>query len=190
MQEGDDRRGERRRLDEADPVADVESVLVSGEADEGLLLAVGSDQSADRLALNVVQLLDRARNLALVRPSVHNEDERVDLLNLLHRALRVQGEKDGLVGVHPGRVWDALARVLGRPWETESVGAVEGNGVADLADLGAGGALEGGLLGSSRLGGRCLLLACSSGCHLADLEQLGLEGSCEHYVRALPPYKD
>ena len=48
------------------------------------------DERVDLGGLHVPQLLDGVLDLTLVRTNVDDEDESVVLLNLLHRALRVQ----------------------------------------------------------------------------------------------------
>lgn len=140
-------------LEDTDLVGNVEGVLVGSEADEGLLLAVGADEGVDVGSLNVVELLEGSLDLALVGSAVDDEDEGVDLLDLLHGRLGVEGEQDGLVGVHARSVGNRLPRVLGLAGQLEGLGAVERDRGADLADLVAGGALEGSLLGGSGLDG-------------------------------------
>lgn len=55
------------------------------------------------------------------------------LLDLLHRALRIERILDHLVGVEPRLMRDRLARVLGRPRQLQRLGAVERCRPADLA---------------------------------------------------------
>ena len=100
------------------------------------------DERPHRRRLHIPQLLHSVLNLPLVRPDINKEHKRVVLLDLLHRALRVQGRHDRPVLVHPRLVRDALARVFGLPREAERLRAVEGHGVADLARLPPMGSLQ------------------------------------------------
>lgn len=85
--------------------------------------------------VHIVQLLQRRLDLPLVGLDVNDEDERVVLLNLLHRALRVERVQDHLVSVEARLMRDRLARVLGRPRQLQSLGAVERCRPADLANF-------------------------------------------------------
>ena len=93
------------------------------------------DECVDFDALHIIQLLQRLADLALVGLGVDDEDEGVVLLDLLHRALRVERVDDDLAGVEARLVWDRLARVLGRAAQRERLGPVEGGGLALLARL-------------------------------------------------------
>jgi hypothetical protein len=93
------------------------------------------DESVDLDGVDIVQLLEGQFNLSLVRLDVHNENQGVVLLNLLHGTLGVERVKDNLVGVEAGLMRDRLAGVLGRPGELKGLGTVEGGGSADLARL-------------------------------------------------------
>ena len=62
------------------------------------------DEGVDLGDVDVVQLLDRGLDLVLVRLDVADEDERVVVLDLLHRRLGRQGVLDDVVRVHPARV--------------------------------------------------------------------------------------
>ena len=83
------------------------------------------DQGVDLERLDVVQLLDRLLDLALVRLDVDDEDERVVLLDLLHGRLGVERVHDRAVRVHARQRRDRLALVLGRTGEGEGLGAAE-----------------------------------------------------------------
>lgn len=61
------------------------------------------DQSVDFGDVDVVQLLDSVFDLVFVRLDVHNEHQRVVVLDLLHGRLGGQGELDDGVVVQPGR---------------------------------------------------------------------------------------
>jgi hypothetical protein len=93
------------------------------------------DESVDLDGVDIVQLLEGQLDLSLVRLDVHNENQGVVLLNLLHGTLSVERVKDNLVGVETGLMRDRLAGVLGRPRELKGLGTVEGGGSADLARL-------------------------------------------------------
>lgn len=71
------------------------------------------DQCVDLDGVNVVQLLESLLDLALVGLDVDDENQRVVLLDLLHRTLRVQRVQDDLVCVETRLVRDRLAGVLG-----------------------------------------------------------------------------
>merc|ERR1719375_2768992 len=72
-------------------LSEMNNVLSDSQLDEGLLVASGADERVDLLALDVVHLLHGAADLGLVRADVHDEHERVVLLNLLHG--RLGGER-------------------------------------------------------------------------------------------------
>ena len=80
-----------RCLDDTDTVSHIEGVVVGGQADVGLLLAVGADKGIDLLALNLVHLGHGVLNLAFVRFEVDDEDKSVVVLDLLHG--RLGGER-------------------------------------------------------------------------------------------------
>ena len=150
-------------------VRNVKRVVVSSQTDVRLLFAVGTavrmsnqrvslhigedspDEGVDLRSLDVVELLHRVLDLTLVRPDVSDEDEGVVLLDLLHGRLRVQWRDDRPELVHPGRMGDGLAGVLGVTGEAEGLGAVEGNSVASLALRSGVGARKSGLFGSLSL---------------------------------------
>lgn len=120
-------------LDEANTVRHVKRVLVRSEADERLLLAIGTDERVDLGRINVVDLLKRLLDLVLVRPAVDNEHKGVDVLDLLHRTLSVEREEKGVVRLEARRVRGALTRVFRVARKTEGLGAVERHRGADLA---------------------------------------------------------
>lgn len=57
------------------------------------------NQCIDLHALNVVQRLQRLLDLPLVRLDVAHKDERVVLLNLLHRGFRIERVDEHLVRI-------------------------------------------------------------------------------------------
>lgn len=93
------------------------------------------NQRIDLHTLHIIQLFQRLPNLPLIRLDIHNKHQRIILLNLLHRTLRIQRMDDDFAGIEAGCMWDALARVLGRAGEGESLGSVEGGVVSYFADL-------------------------------------------------------
>jgi hypothetical protein len=94
------------------------------------------DKSVDLDGVNVVELLQRSLDLALVGLDIDNEDKGVVLFDFLHGALRVKRVDDDLVVVEASLMRDRLAGVLGRPRQLESLGEVECGRGADLASLG------------------------------------------------------
>lgn len=102
----------------------------------GLILILSQNspnESVDFRSLHIPELLHRVLDLTLVRLDVNKENERVVLLDLLHRGLGVQRGHNCPVLIHARHMRDALARVAGSTGEAEGLRAVEGNGVADLA---------------------------------------------------------
>jgi hypothetical protein len=97
--------------------------------------AVLPDHCVDLDTLDIVKLLQRLLDLPLVRLDVHNKDQCVILLNLLHRTLRVERVDDDLAGIEARLMRDRLARVLWCARELERLGAVEGSACAHFADL-------------------------------------------------------
>jgi len=84
-------------------VGNIECIKVACQPDVCLLLSIGADEGVDLCSLDIIQPLDSFTNLPLVRLNVNNEHEGVMLLNLLHRAFRVQWRDDGAELVH---TWD------------------------------------------------------------------------------------
>lgn len=93
------------------------------------------DQGVDLDGVNVVELLKSLLDLPLVRLDIHNEDESVVLLNLLHRTLGVERVNDDLSGIEARLAWDRSARVFGRTREREGLRLVEGGALANFGDL-------------------------------------------------------
>lgn len=71
------------------------------------------NQRVDLHALHVVQFLQRLLDLPLIRLDVADKHQRVILLDLLHRALRVQRVDDDLVGIETGHVRYRFPGVFG-----------------------------------------------------------------------------
>lgn len=93
------------------------------------------DQGVDLDGVNVVELLESLLDLPLVRLDIHNEDEGVVLLDLLHRTLGVERVNDDLAGIEARLAWDRSARVFGRTREREGLRLVEGGALANFGDL-------------------------------------------------------
>lgn len=98
-------------------------------------MGVLPDQGVNLDNINVVQLLQRQLDLGLVRLDVHDEDEGVVLLNLLHGALGVERVHNDLVLVQARCVRDRLARVLGSARQLQGLRAVEAGRVPSLLGL-------------------------------------------------------
>lgn len=93
------------------------------------------DQGIDLDGVNVVELLESLLDLPLVRLDIHNEDEGVVLLDLLHRTLGVERVDDDLAGIEARLAWDRSARVFRRTREREGLRLVEGGALANFGDL-------------------------------------------------------
>jgi hypothetical protein len=115
--------------------SDIKSIDIRRQSRESLLSSIRANQSVDLNAVNIIQLLQRSLNLALVGLDIHDKNQRVVLLDLLHGGLGVERVHDDLVVVETGLVRDALAGVLGCARQLEGLGAVEGRRLADLARL-------------------------------------------------------
>mmetsp|Transcript_8610 Transcript_8610/g.24933 ORF Transcript_8610/g.24933 Transcript_8610/m.24933 type:complete len:255 (+) Transcript_8610:498-1262(+) len=94
------------------PVGDVKSVEVVGEAHVGLLEAIRADERVHLGALDVVHLPHGVLDLALVGLDVHNEDEGVVVLNLLHGRLRRERVLHDAELVHLGEKGAGIALLL------------------------------------------------------------------------------
>ena len=93
------------------------------------------DKSIDLDGVDIIKLLKSQFNLALVRLHIHDENQSVVLLDLLHCTLGVKRVENDLVGIETRRMRNRLAGVLGRPGELKGLRTVEGGGSADLASL-------------------------------------------------------
>ena len=83
--------------------------------------------------LHIIQLLQRRLDLPLIRLDIDHKHKRIILLDLLHRALRVQRVDDDLMGVETRLMRDRLARVFGGARERERLRPVEGGARAYFA---------------------------------------------------------
>jgi len=93
------------------------------------------NQSVDLDAIHIIQLLQRLLDLPLIRLDIHNEHQRIVLLNLLHRTFSVQRVDNHLAGIEARDMRDGFARVRGSALETQGLGSVEGGAGAHFADL-------------------------------------------------------
>ena len=81
----------------------------------GILLDRNSPNKRIHLhGLDIIQRFQRALDLSFVGFDVADEHQGVVLLDLLHRALRVQRVDEHLVVIEAGLVRDRFARVFGR----------------------------------------------------------------------------
>lgn len=124
---------EDKNLDEANAVRHIEGILVRGQTNECLLLAIRANERVHLGSFHIVSLLKSLLDLALVGLTVDNKHERVDVLNLLHGALRVQWEQESLAGVRALQVRSTLTRVSRVARKTERLRAVERGRSAHLA---------------------------------------------------------
>ena len=124
---------EDKNLDEANAVRHIEGILVRGQTNECLLLAIRANERVHLGSFHIVSLLESLLDLALVGLTVNNKHERVDVLNLLHGALRVQREQESLAGVRALQVRSTLTRVSRVARKTERLRAVERGRSAHLA---------------------------------------------------------
>ena len=124
---------EDKNLDEANAVRHIEGILVRGQTNECLLLAIRANERVHLCGFHIVSLLESLLDLALVRLTVDDKYERVHILNLLHGALRVQREQESLAGVRALQVRSTLTRVSRVAHKTESLGTVERGRSAHLA---------------------------------------------------------
>lgn len=93
------------------------------------------NQSIHRDAIHIVQFLQRLLNLSLVRLDIADENQRIILLDLLHRALGVERADNDLVCIEAGFMRDGFSGISGRARELEGLGSVECCAQADFADF-------------------------------------------------------
>ena len=124
---------EDKNLDEANAVRHIEGILVRGQTNECLLLAIRANERVHLGSFHIVSLLKSLLDLALVGLTVDNKHERVDVLNLLHGALRRQRVQERLAGIRARQVRSALTRVFRVAGQAKCLGAVERRRRADLA---------------------------------------------------------
>jgi len=90
-------------------------------------------ESVDLDSLHIVQLLQSLLDLSLVCLDIHNEDQRIVLLDFFHRTFRIQRVDDDFMVVESGLMGNRFSRVFWRSGEDEGLRSVEGSGEADLA---------------------------------------------------------
>lgn len=74
-------------LDDANFRCDIKGVVIVGEADVCLLLAIRADESVDFSSLDIVHLCNGGLNFRLVSADVDDEDDGVVVFDHLHGAL-------------------------------------------------------------------------------------------------------
>jgi len=120
------------RLDDANLVSGVESIVIGCKTNVSLLQTIGSNESVDSGSFNIIHALDGILDLMLVGLDVNDEDQSVVVLNLLHGALSCKRIlQDGML-VELVHSWDRSARVLGSSVKLEGLGATEVNVGTDL----------------------------------------------------------
>jgi len=119
-------------LDDADLGGDVESVTVLAETDVSLLCAIRTDEGVDLHGLHLVHLLNSGSDGVLVGTDIHDENEGVVILNLLHGALGCERiAKNGkLIELVHAR--SRSARIKRRLWLLISLRATEVHGCVHL----------------------------------------------------------
>ena len=90
-------------------------------------------QSVDLDCLYIVQLLQSLLDLSLVCLDIHNEDQRIVLLDFFHRTFRIQWVNDDFMVVESGLMRNRFSRVFWCSGEDEGLRSVEGSGEADFA---------------------------------------------------------
>ena len=85
------------------------------------------DECVDLNRIDIVQLLQSRLNLPLVRLDIHDKNQRVVFLNLLHRTLCIQRVDNHFVRIE---TW-----VLRRSGEDKGLGPMKGGGEADFFDF-------------------------------------------------------
>jgi len=120
-------------LDDTNLVGHIKRIVICSQSNVSLLTSVRPDQRVDLLRLNVVHLLHGLLDLLLVRAHVHDEHQRVVVLNLLHGGLRGERVFEHLVVVELAAAGRTQARVLGRPRALQRLRAMERHGRSHLA---------------------------------------------------------
>lgn len=83
-------------------------------------------QRVDLHTIHIIQLFQRLLDLPLVGLDIADEYQRIILLDLLHRTLRVQRVDDDLVMIQTWLMRDGFSGVFGTARERERLGSVEG----------------------------------------------------------------
>lgn len=93
------------------------------------------NQRVHPYAVYLVEFLDGIFDLPLVRLDIHYEDQRVVLLDFLHRTLRIQRMDDDLVRIETGDMRYGFAGVLGVSGEPEGLRSVESGRSSNFPDF-------------------------------------------------------
>jgi len=102
----------RKRLDDANLVRNIEGIVVLGQTNICLLLAIGPDEGVDLGGVDVVHLFDGLLDLDLAGAHINNEHKCVVLLDLLHGRLGGEWVLEDLVAIETVGAGAVLARVL------------------------------------------------------------------------------
>jgi len=112
-------------LDETNLVGNVQSINISGQTDESLLVTIRSDESVNLSGFNIIETLDGILDLVLVGLNINKEGQGVVFLNLLHGSFGVKRLTDNTVLIHTRSMSNRLASVLGSTVQNQSLGDVE-----------------------------------------------------------------
>ena len=83
--------------------------------------------------LDIIKRLQRCLDLPFICLDIHNENQRIILLDLLHRTFRVEGMNEHFVVVQTGLMGDRFPGVFWVAGCAESLGSVECGRKSDLA---------------------------------------------------------
>lgn len=131
--------------------------MIRGEADESLLLTIGTDEGVNLDGLDVVHLLNGILDLVLVGVDVDDEDEGVVGLNLGHGSLGGERIAEDGVLIQAGLAGDRSTGVGRLASSDQSGRTAEASGVEDTALTSRELTLDGGLLGGLSLSDVSLL---------------------------------
>jgi hypothetical protein len=92
---------------------DIQRIHIRRQPRIRFLAPIRPYQRVDLHTLHIIQRLNRLLDLSLIRLDIHDEHERVVLLDLLHRRFGVERVHDDLVVVESGCVRDGFAWVFG-----------------------------------------------------------------------------
>ena len=117
---------------DSDFVGNLEGVVLLGEHNVGLLVAVGADEGVHLAHLDAVHVLDGSADHGLRGSLVNEEHEGVVVLNGLDSGLRGEGVVDHGVLVHKGLLLDGVLDGDGLADGRQSLGKSEGGVSPDL----------------------------------------------------------
>ena len=168
------RRETKASLDETDLVGNIQSINISSQTNESLLVTIGSknktkvrvniiashqpncllpDEGVDLSSFNIIETLDGILDLVLVGLDVNEEGQSVVFFDLLHGSLGVERLTDNTVLIHTGSMGNRLTSILGGTLQDQGLGDVEVGGGTDLANSLTVNTFESGFLGGLSLGG-------------------------------------